>query len=236
MKYTSTILRHFEHFCYCNPLGVVQVNMLNMHQYPIIVLKWTLNIQETDLDPVGAWGRQWNVLFTKGKCVHVQFSSNFESVAIFQCPINGSTITNCNHITKTLVWLCQMAKTFGMIRRAFKTSSIPAKHKPYLSLVHSRLSYCFPVWRPQHARDSVSLERVQRRATKYILNDYTSASLVFTPYTFNHWCTTLSYVIWCFSLKASNIHLNVWTLRTMSPFPTAALGLLPTTNWHTTKQ
>ena len=65
-------------------------------------------------------------------------------------------------------------RTLGMIRRAFKTSSIPAKRKLYLSLVRSRLSYCSPVWRPQHARDVISLERVQRRATKYILNDYTS--------------------------------------------------------------
>ena len=65
-------------------------------------------------------------------------------------------------------------RTLGMIRRAFKTSSIPAKRKLYLSLVRSRLSYCSPVRRSQNARDIISLERVQRRATKYILNDYTS--------------------------------------------------------------
>ena len=40
---------------------------------------------------------------------------------------------------------------------------------------------------------------------------------------FYHWCTTLSYVIWCVSLKISNIHRNVLTLKTTSLSPTAAL-------------
>ena len=143
---------------------------------------------QTDLDTVGAWGSEWNMLFNEGKCVHVMFSSNYESRNPFQYSINGSTITTCDHhrdlgviMSNDLSWsrhceyiVSKAYRTLGMIRRAFKTSSIPAKRKLYLSLVRSRLSYCSPVWRPQHARDIISLERVQRRATKYILNDYTS--------------------------------------------------------------
>ena len=128
------------------------------------------------------------MLFNEGKCVHAQFFSNYESRNPFQYSINGSTITTCDHhrdlgviMSNDLSWsrhcdyiVSKAYRTFGMIRHAFKTSSIPAKCKLYLSLVRSHLSYCSPVWRPQHARDIISLERVQRRATKYILNDYTS--------------------------------------------------------------
>ena len=49
-----------------------------------------------------------------------------------------------------------------------------AKHRSP-SLVRSQLFYCSQIWRPCLIQDILLLERVQRRATKYILNDYTSS-------------------------------------------------------------
>uniref|UniRef100_A0A1X7TL42 Uncharacterized protein n=1 Tax=Amphimedon queenslandica TaxID=400682 RepID=A0A1X7TL42_AMPQE len=40
------------------------------------------------------------------------------------------------------------------------------------ALVLPILNYCSPVWRPSLIRDIISLERLQRRATKYILFDF----------------------------------------------------------------
>ena len=34
--------------------------------------------------------------------------------------------------------------------------------------------YCSQIWKPHHVKDSLILERVQRRASKYILNDHVS--------------------------------------------------------------
>ena len=34
--------------------------------------------------------------------------------------------------------------------------------------------YCSPIWRPYLVKDISNLEHLQRRATKYILNDYIS--------------------------------------------------------------
>ena len=39
-------------------------------------------------------------------------------------------------------------------------------------MYQSQLLYCSPLWRPQLLKDIFTLERVQRRATKFILNDY----------------------------------------------------------------
>ena len=41
----------------------------------------------------------------------------------------------------------------------------------HLSLVRSKLSYCSPVWRPHLLKDIVKLEQVQRRATRFVLQD-----------------------------------------------------------------
>ena len=66
--------------------------------------------------------------------------------------------------------------TLSAIRRVFPISSTPteAKKKLYLSLVVPILSHCAPVWHPCLIRDIIALERFQRRATKYVLNDYCS--------------------------------------------------------------
>ena len=44
----------------------------------------------------------------------------------------------------------------------------------YLSLVRSRLTYCSQIWRPHLLKDIITLEKIQHRATIYILNDFTS--------------------------------------------------------------
>ena len=60
-------------------------------------------------------------------------------------------------------------QTLGIIRRTFKTGcSTEAKKKLYIALVHSQLIYCSQLWRPQLIKDITALERIQRRATKYI--------------------------------------------------------------------
>ena len=59
--------------------------------------------------------------------------------------------------------------------RIFKKSiSYEAKKLLYISLVRCCLLYCSPLWRPHLIQDILLLEKVQRRATKVILNDYTS--------------------------------------------------------------
>ena len=45
----------------------------------------------------------------------------------------------------------------------------------YISLVRAQLTYCSQLWRSHLLKDITLLERVQRRATKFILNDYQSS-------------------------------------------------------------
>ncbi len=59
-----------------------------------------------------------------------------------------------------------------LIRTIPCTSPINIKKSLYLSLVRSQLTYCSQLWFPNKIQDIILLERVQWRATKYILNNY----------------------------------------------------------------
>ena len=50
---------------------------------------------------------------------------------------------------------------------------LPKKHL-YISLVRSQLAYCSVVWRPHLIKDIITLEKIQRRASKYSLSDFSS--------------------------------------------------------------
>ena len=61
---------------------------------------------------------------------------------------------------------------FYILRRTFTTPSQTARKRLYFTLVRSHLVYCSPLWRPHLIKDIENFERVQRRATKFILNNY----------------------------------------------------------------
>ena len=54
-----------------------------------------------------------------------------------------------------------------------------SKRSLYLALVRSNLGYASEFWSPYLHKEMAFLERVQRKATKYILNDY---NLCYTDY------------------------------------------------------
>lgn len=66
-------------------------------------------------------------------------------------------------------------KALYLLRRHFHTASVQVRRTLYLSLIRSKLTYNSVVWRPYLKKDIESLEQVQRRATKWVLSDYSSS-------------------------------------------------------------
>ena len=64
------------------------------------------------------------------------------------------------------------AKRHTMHSTSLREHSSHQKKQLYISLLRSHLSFCSQVWKPQYVKDIQMLERIQRRATKYILNNY----------------------------------------------------------------
>ena len=75
------------------------------------------------------------------------------------------TTEHYNHITP------KAYKTLGLLRRTFKSNNTQTKKLLYISLVRSQLTYCSQLWRPHLIKDITLLERIQRRATKYVHNN-----------------------------------------------------------------
>ena len=74
------------------------------------------------------------------------------------------------HYEAILVNTC---KSLGLLKQTFKhTTSPQVKRTLYLTLVRPKLLYCSPLWRPFLIKDILILERVQCRASKFILGDY----------------------------------------------------------------
>ena len=92
-------------------------------------------------------------------------------------------------------------------------SFICKKKHLYISLVPSRLPYCSQLWRPQLMKNILLLEKVQRRATEYILNYFSSdyktrlTKLNILPLMFWLELQDILFLVKCFKQPSHNINI-----------------------------
>ena len=138
-----------------------------------------------DLDSFFNWSITNELYFGISKCVFLSF--NYRSSTSYHIVSNilqhlsehrdlgiqmSSDLSWNNHYNM----ICSKAyRSLALLRRTFGGSGpVEARRSLYLALVRSQFIYCSQLWNPHLIKDTTILERVQRRATKYILNDYTS--------------------------------------------------------------
>ena len=145
---------------------------------------------QLDIHQLSSWSHRWSLFFNEQKCVSIRFSLKAPALISHTYYVNGEPallhdtyrdlgIIMSNNISWTAHYQHILSKAYKMLhllRRVFSNAHCPqTKRSLYLSLVKSKLLYNSPVWRPQFIKDITIIERIQRRATKYILNDYTSS-------------------------------------------------------------
>ena len=141
---------------------------------------------QQDLNNLVTWSTTWNLPFNDQKCSMVRFYTNHSPLQ-YNYHLNSVPVAiKTSHtdlgiiVTSDLQWkshhlyiISKSYKFLGLLRRVFSSVTCTrAKKILYLSLVRSKLLYCSPIWRPHLLADIKALENVQRRATKYILNDH----------------------------------------------------------------
>ena len=137
-----------------------------------------------DLNGLLSWSYDWDLNFNPSKCNVLKISRKRNS-AFRNYTIEANALSETNSvkdlgvvISSTLSWrshvistVAKCNKILGFLRRNTPNSlGIDLRRALYLSLVRSTLCYGSQVWAPQSStRDLLLLERVQRRASKYIL-------------------------------------------------------------------
>ena len=68
--------------------------------------------------------------------------------------------------------------TLKFIKRNIKTENKKLKETAYNTYVRPQLEYCSTIWHPWQQNQSYKIERVQRAAARYVLNNYDFTSSV----------------------------------------------------------
>ena len=148
---------------------------------------------QSDLDSILNWCENWRLKLNLDKCSTIHFSHRASS-STTNYSLGGHTINTLPYVRDLGIQInnslslkfedhyksiCNKAyQSLYMIRRSLHQHSAPTEIKKqlYLSLVRSNLTYCSQLWirRPSLIKHITMLENVQRRATKFITNDYSS--------------------------------------------------------------
>ena len=145
---------------------------------------------QEDLDSLAAWEAQWDMAFHPDKCQVLQISSKSKIEADYtlhgqklevvhstkylgvNIQDNGKFDVHINSITNA------GNKMLGFTRRNLRVNSKSVKEKAYKMLVRPRIEYAAAVWDPHQKDQIASLEKIQRRAARFVSNDHRRTSSV----------------------------------------------------------
>ena len=146
------------------------------------------HIIQSDLQSIIDWSTNNYLNLHPTKNVHLCLNQPDSSIVPSYQLDNSPITTHHQHrdlgvaVSDNLSWtvhhriiVSQAIRNLSFIRRTLPNITSPAvKRTLYISPIKSKLSCCSEVWRPHLITDILKIERVQRRATKFILNDYHS--------------------------------------------------------------
>ena len=144
-----------------------------------------------DLTSLKQWADDWGMKFNESKC-YVMSICRKRNPSVCQYTLNGHTLEKVHEypylgvfLSDDLKWSKQVDKiankansVLSVIRRNLKSCPTVFKQQAYVSLVRPVLEYGCVVWDPYIKNDSDKLEKIQRRAARFVCNDYQQTSSV----------------------------------------------------------
>ena len=143
-----------------------------------------VNCLQSELDKVEQWCREWRMDLNYSKCGVLKVTRNVNPIEshyhLMNNPINNTNVQKDLGVlvTSDLKWnlhvsaRCTKAnRMLGFVRRS--STAIPnlrIRTALYKTLIRSQLVYCSQIWSPQSVTLILDIERIQRRATKFILS------------------------------------------------------------------
>ena len=130
------------------------------------------------------WAETWGIRFNAKKCYVMSInnrSSNYYQLdnhilqQVQENPYLGVTLSEDLKFNKHISKITNKASsTLGFLKRNLKHCPTSCRKIAYLSLVRSALEYSSILWDPHLQGDINKLEKVQRKAARFITGDYRS--------------------------------------------------------------
>jgi len=149
------------------------------------------DILQKDLTSLEQWTNTWGMRFNPAKCtiLSISRSRSHQNKLYTLC---GEVLQEENEakylgirISNTLDWSSHVgavakkgSNTLNFIRRNLKYCPKQSKQMAYFSIVRPTLDYGAVVWDPHLKKHQEVLERVNRRAARFVMNDYSPTSSV----------------------------------------------------------
>ena len=153
--------------------------------YRIINTPEDHKILQKDIEGLVRWEQEWSMSFHPEKCQLLRVTAKRNPV-ILDYKIHGVIIepvkdakylgvTICDNLSwsKHITNICTKAKnTINFLQRNFKTCPPHIKARLYATYVRPTLEYCSSVWDPHTDYEIEKLEDVQKRAARFVFNQY----------------------------------------------------------------
>ena len=139
---------------------------------------------QDDLQNLEKWEQKWSMSFNPSKCnsinitrkqkithnysLHNQTLDNVKSTTYLGVEL-ASDLTWSNHINKTCA---KGNKQLAFLRRNLQVKNREIKSSAYIGLVRPSVEYCSTIWDPHFHKYIDNIEKIQRRAARFVFSVY----------------------------------------------------------------
>ena len=146
----------------------------------------SLQLQQ-DLAELEKWEETWQMKFNPSKCTAIRIAPSKTAAVIPSLySLHGQTLETTPSskylgvtINENLSWKKHIDqtvnkgnRTVGFLRRNLRECTTDVKAATYKTMVRPVLEYASTVWDPTCQQDIAALEQVQRRAARFVTNNY----------------------------------------------------------------
>lgn len=126
--------------------------------------------------------------FNPSKCTVIRIAPRCRDIIDTSYCLHGHTLEVVDSskylgvtITEDLTWdkhissiTSKASRTLGFLRRNLKECTLPVKEASYKAMVRPSLENAATVWDPHQQNHIQAIEQVQRRAARFVFNDYST--------------------------------------------------------------
>ena len=140
---------------------------------------------QKDLKNLKKWEEKWSMSFNPDKCNSISITRKINKITHTYSLHNQelkhvpSTTYLGVELSSDLTWRDQINKVcskgnkqLGFLRRNLQINNTKVKETAYTGLVRPALEYCSTIWDPHHHKYIDQLQKVQRRAARFVCSSY----------------------------------------------------------------